>query len=66
MRLALSGREVLLDILQGGEYFGHLAIVSQQAYAETAIAQTDCCILQVPAQNFEQVLNRYLKSPSRS
>ncbi|HEX9840844.1 MAG TPA: Crp/Fnr family transcriptional regulator, partial [Anaerolineales bacterium] len=34
-------------------------IVSQQGYAETAIAQTDCCILQVPAQNFEQVLNRY-------
>jgi CRP-like cAMP-binding protein len=59
MRLALSGREVLLDILQGGEYFGHLAIVSQQGYAETAIAQTDCCILQVSAQNFEQVLNRY-------
>jgi CRP/FNR family transcriptional regulator, nitrogen oxide reductase regulator len=59
MRLALSGREVLLDILQGGEYFGHLAMVSQPEYSETAIAQTDCCILQISAQNFEQVLNRY-------
>src|SRR5687767_12503304 len=54
-RLALSGREVLLDILQGGEYFGHLAIASQQAYSETAIAQTDCCILQISSQNFEMV-----------
>ena len=59
MRLGISGREVLLDILQGGEYFGHLAIDSQQSYAETAIAKTDCCILQISAHNFEKVLNRY-------
>lgn len=58
-RLASSGREVLLDILQGGEYFGHLAIVNQQAYSETAIAQTDCCILQISAQNFETIMNCY-------
>jgi CRP-like cAMP-binding protein len=58
-RLALSGREVLLDILQGGEYFGHLAIASQRGYSETAIAQTDCCILQISAQKFETVMNRY-------
>ena len=58
-RLGLSGREVLLDILQGGEYFGHLAIASQHAYSETAIAQTECCILQITAQNFETVMNRY-------
>jgi CRP-like cAMP-binding protein len=55
----LSGREVLLDILQGGEYFGNLAILNQQGYAETAIAQTDCCILQISSQNFETILARY-------
>lgn len=59
IRHGLSGREVLLDILQGGEYFGHLAIGNQQGYVETAIAQTDCCILQISARNFENVLNRY-------
>lgn len=59
MRNTLSGREVLLDILQAGEYFGHLSITSQEGYAETAIAQTDCCILQITSQNFEKVLNRY-------
>jgi CRP-like cAMP-binding protein len=58
-RFGLSGREVLLDILQGGEYFGDLAIDTQQGYAETAIAKTDCCILQISAQNFEKVLHRY-------
>jgi CRP-like cAMP-binding protein len=59
MRHASSGREVLLDILQAGEYFGQLSITSQQSYSETAIAQTNCCILQISAQNFEKVLNRY-------
>ena len=59
LRHAISGREVLLDILQGGEYFGHLAIVGHHDYAETAVAQTDCCILQISALNFEQVLHRF-------
>jgi CRP-like cAMP-binding protein len=58
-RHTLSGREVLLDILRAGEYFGHLAILAQEGYAETAIAQTDCCILQISSQNFEKILSRY-------
>lgn len=56
IRHTTSGREVLLDILRGGEYFGNLSIVSGQGYSETAMAQTDCCILQISAQNFEKIL----------
>lgn len=56
MRHTTAGREVLLDILRGGEYFGNLAILSGRGYSETAIAQTDCCILQISAQNFEKIL----------
>ena len=59
MRLGVSGREVLLDILQGGEYFGNLAIAEGWGYTETAIAQTDCCILQISAHNFEKILKLY-------
>jgi CRP/FNR family transcriptional regulator, nitrogen oxide reductase regulator len=58
-RHTISGREVLLDILHGGEYFGNLSAISGRGYTETAIAQTDCCILQISAQNFEKVLSRY-------
>src|SRR5512142_140754 len=58
-RHTTSGREVLLDILHGGEYFGNLTAISGRGYTETAIAQTDCCILQISAQNFEKVLSRY-------
>src|SRR5574341_663787 len=59
MRNDASGREVLLDILRGGEYFGNLATISERGYTETAIAQTNCCILQISAQNFEKVLSQY-------
>lgn len=58
-RHASSGREVLLDILRGGEYFGNLSFINHRGYTETAVAQTDCCILQISAQNFEKVLTRY-------
>jgi CRP-like cAMP-binding protein len=59
VRHTASGRDVLLDILRGGEYFGSLAIVSGQAYTETAIAQTDCCILQISTDSFSTILNQY-------
>lgn len=58
-RHTASGREVLLDILRGGEYFGNLTFISKRSYTETAIAQTDGCILQISAQNFEKILIRY-------
>lgn len=54
-----SGRDVLLDILRGGEYFGNLTSINNRSYTETAIAQTDCCILQISAGDFEKVLIRY-------
>jgi CRP-like cAMP-binding protein len=54
-----TGREVLLDILRGGEYFGSLPALGRSAYSETAIAQTDGCILRVSAVDFDQILSRH-------
>jgi CRP-like cAMP-binding protein len=59
LRHTASGREVLLDILRGGEYFGNLTFISNRSYTETAVAQTDGCILQVSDRNFEKILTRY-------
>jgi CRP-like cAMP-binding protein len=59
MRHTVSGREVLLDILHGGEYFGNLTFISNRSYTETAVAQTDGCLLQISDQNFEKILTRY-------
>jgi CRP-like cAMP-binding protein len=54
-----SGREVLLDILCGGEYFGSLTIFGGRIHTETAIAQTDCCILQISSADFENILSEH-------
>ena len=59
MRNTLLGREVLLDILQAGEYFGRLALGNPASYTESAIAQTHCCVLQISSQNFEKILGYY-------
>ena len=58
-RTASTGREVLLDILHGGEYFGSLTIFGNHCYTETAITQTDCCILQISKDDFESILAEY-------
>ena len=59
LRHTASGRDVVLDILRGGEYFGSLSILGGRGYTETAAAQTDCCILQISSSNFEKILNHY-------
>lgn len=59
IRTAATGREVLLDMLHGGEYFGSLTILGERVHAETAVAQTDCCILQISGEDFERILSEY-------
>ena len=59
LRHTASGRDVLLDILRGGEYFGSLAILGGRGYTETAVAQTDCCILHISSADFEKILHHY-------
>ncbi|NJC96813.1 MAG: Crp/Fnr family transcriptional regulator [Anaerolineales bacterium] len=59
VRSSASGREVLLDILHGGEYFGTLTALGGSTYTETAIAQTDCCILQISSEDFESILSGF-------
>ena len=59
LRYTSSGREVLPDILRGGEYFGSPAILGGRGYTETALTQTDCCILQISSSNFEKILSYY-------
>lgn len=56
LRNTSLGREVLLDILRSGEYFGNIAHLSKRGYAETAIAHTGGCVLQISAKNFETIL----------
>lgn len=58
-RHTLSGRDVLLDILSTGEIFGSLSLLGDQTYPDTAIAQTQSCILQIGADDFHRILEKY-------
>ncbi len=58
VRNTQAGREVLLDILHGGDYFGNLSVFGANTYAESATAQTDGCILQISSDDFSTVLSR--------
>lgn len=59
LRHSILGREVLLEILQTGEYFGNLASPGEKGYSETAIAQTSGCILQISTENFKTILSHH-------
>jgi CRP-like cAMP-binding protein len=56
---ALSGQEVVLDILTGGEFFGGLALLGDESYTESAQTLTSCCILEISAEVFQQILVQY-------
>lgn len=56
LRNTSLGREVLLDILQKGEYFGNITYLNKKEYTETAMAQTDGCVLLISSKNFETIL----------
>lgn len=59
VRNSASGREALLDILHSGEYFGTLMTLGGNFYTETAIAQTDGCILRISSEDFESILSEH-------
>lgn len=58
-RSTTAGREVVLDMLHGGEYFGNLRALGAAGYAETAVSHTDTCVLQISSGDFETVLSRH-------
>ncbi len=54
-----SGKDILIDLLQPGEYFGTLPLLGEDHYSETAYAHTDCCILAINGTDFEQILQSH-------
>ncbi len=59
MRHTRSGKDVMLDILEQGEFFGSLAHTESNEYAETAHAHTPVCALSIEGGDFRQVLNNH-------
>lgn len=54
-----EGKDILVDMLKPGEYFGSLNELGSDAYSETAAAQSDSCILSIGNREFRSVLNSH-------
>jgi len=61
MRHSLSGKNVLLDMLTPGEFFGSLSALSGDVYPDTAEAQTQSCVLSINAVDFHRILEKHPK-----
>ena len=59
VRPTVGGQNVLLDILGPGEFFGSLVTLGDRTYADSAEAQTTCCVLSVTAGAFQAILRRH-------
>jgi CRP-like cAMP-binding protein len=56
---AAGGRNVLMDILASGEFFGNVTTLGVMAYPDTALAQTSACVLSIQSEAFRQLLDRH-------
>lgn len=54
-----DGKEVLMDILKQGEFFGSLDPFGITYYQETAIAQQSSCIMKIDSEDFRTILQKY-------
>ncbi len=59
LRYTDEGKDVVLDLLNPGSYFGSLKLLGNDAYTESAVAQSGCCILSIGLQDFRQILLEY-------
>jgi CRP/FNR family transcriptional regulator, nitrogen oxide reductase regulator len=59
LRHTTAGKDVLLDLLTPGEFFGSLTVQEGEQYAETAQAQSAACVLRIARKEFRQILNKF-------
>lgn len=59
LRHTTSGKDVLLDLLIPGEFFGGLSTATGSTYFDTAQALTSVCALTISRENFRAILARY-------
>lgn len=54
-----EGKDVVLDILNPGSYFGSLKLLGSEVYTESAVAQGGCCILSIGLKDFREILQEF-------
>ena len=59
LKLAEDGRELMTGIYSGDDYLGIHAMLSGQAYSDTATSLEDSTLCLIPKDQIEQLLNSY-------
>jgi CRP/FNR family transcriptional regulator, nitrogen oxide reductase regulator len=59
IRHTASGKDVMLDLLTTGEFFGSLSTLEDELNAETVQAQTNTCVLTIEKHAFLKILDRF-------
>lgn len=59
MRHTMAGKDVMLDILQQGEFFGSMANPAADTYFETARAHTPVCTLSIKGDEFSKIMSQH-------
>jgi CRP-like cAMP-binding protein/CheY-like chemotaxis protein len=59
IKLAQDGRELMTGIYSGDEYLGVHAMLSNEAYTDTATALEDSTLCLIPKEQLELLLNQY-------
>lgn len=59
IKLAEDGRELMTGIYAADDYLGINAMLSNEAYADTATALEDCLLCLIPKEQLEELLNLY-------
>ena len=58
---SLSGREITLDDLSAGGYFGELAAIDGEPRSASVMALTDCLVASLPQDKFLSLLEKHSK-----
>jgi CRP-like cAMP-binding protein/CheY-like chemotaxis protein len=53
-----DGKEYIVDLYGPGDFFGHLAILEDGEYNESAEAMEACEIIGIPARDFKELISR--------
>lgn len=55
---AASGTEIVLTVLEAGDWFGEVAILAERPNSHDAVARVDCDLAFIPTTSFRQLLAR--------
>lgn len=56
IKLHEDGKELIVDIFNAGDFFGHVAAMTETEYCHSAICLEDCEIVSIPTEKFAELL----------